>query len=86
MPEREIKVSAAYYTNTDGHSVLGFQGDKVDVSSETVKRFDDLNVLPESFIDDPGHEDEALLVYPGDAGVDTEKPKPRGRPRKAESD
>lgn len=90
MPEREIKLSAAYYTNSDGHSVLGFQGEKVDVSTDSVKRFDELNVLPERFIEEPESipEGDPPLLYPGDAGVqgdEDEKPR-RGRTRKAESD
>lgn len=86
MPERTIKVSAAYYTNPQGQSVLAFQGDKVDVHADAVKRFDDLNVTPERFIEEPaGSEEEAPLVYPGDAGEPEEKPR-RGRPRKADSE
>ncbi|OBJ57842.1 hypothetical protein [Mycobacterium asiaticum] len=68
MPERTIKVSAAYYTNEAGQSVLGFQGDKVDVHADHVKRFDELNVLPERFIEEPKGMDDQL-VFPGSAGV-----------------
>lgn len=73
MPERTIKVSAAYYTTPDGQSVLAFQGDKVEVHSDHVKRFDELNVLPERFIEEPkGMEDQ--LVFPGSAGVQEDPP------------
>lgn len=85
-----MKVSAAYYTNSDGQSVLGLQGQKVDVSADSVKRFDELNVLPERFIDEPEGlpEGDSPLVYPGDAGAEPEKSdeeKPRSRSRKAAS-
>jgi hypothetical protein len=84
MPERTIKVSAAYYTTPDRQSVLAFQGDKVEVHADHVKRFDELNVLPERFIEEPkGMEDQ--LVFPGSAGVQEDPPeddKPSSRTRK----
>jgi hypothetical protein len=82
MPERTIQTSAAFYTNEDGHSVLGHQGEKVDVHGDDVKRFDKFNVLPERFIEEPPGMDDPLL-FPGSAGIqpdDDEDEKPRPKP------
>lgn len=88
MPERTIAVSAAYYTNTDGNSVLGFQGDKVDVHPDHVKRFDELNVLPERFIEEPKGMDDDLVHGRTEEqlrlGAEEEKPKPRSAQKKSE--
>lgn len=84
MPERTIKVTAAYYVNSDGVSVMANQGDKVDVHADHVKRFDELNVLPERFIDEPkGMESDAAAEVDGDDADD--KPR-RGRPRKTDAE
>lgn len=47
MAKRTVKTGLATYRNADGQfGVVGFQGDEVDVHSDDVKRFDELNVQP----------------------------------------
>lgn len=81
MPERTIETSAAFYTNEDGHSVLGQQGEKVKVHADDVARFDKFNVLPERFIDEPPGMDDDLVYGRTEAELreqaEDEKPRPR---------
>ncbi|OBK92380.1 hypothetical protein A5646_03505 [Mycobacterium sp. 1245499.0] len=91
MPERTIKTSAAFYKNEDGVSVLGQQGEKVNVHADDVARFDKFNVLPERFIDEPAGMDDDLVYGRTEAELreqaedekEDEKPRTRSSSRKS---
>jgi hypothetical protein len=46
MPKRTIKTGIGTYVNKDGVREFGFQGDEVEVHSDHVAKFDELNVQP----------------------------------------
>jgi hypothetical protein len=72
MPKRTVKIGLATYRNADGVvGAIGFQGEEVDVHSDDVKRFDELNEQPGG--DEPYQEARAsvdLLSSPA-AGAET---------------
>lgn len=83
MAERTIKTSAAFYLDENKNSVLGHQGEKVNVHADDVARFDKFNVLPERFIDEPPGMDDDLVYGRTEAELreqaekEAEKPHPR---------
>lgn len=46
MPERTVQLGSMFYYDEDGRGRRGNCGDKIQVSSDFVKKFDALNVLP----------------------------------------
>jgi hypothetical protein len=79
MPKRTVKTALATYVNAKGVAgCIGFQGEEVDVHSDDVERFDELNVQPGG--DEPYEEPRAsvnMLTSPGaensgtDSGLNT---------------
>jgi hypothetical protein len=47
MPERTVQLGSMFYIDEDGKARRGNNGDKVQVSSDFVKKFDALNKLTE---------------------------------------
>ena len=47
MPERTVQLGSMFYIDEDGHARRGEHGEKIRVSSDFVKKFDDLNKLAE---------------------------------------
>lgn len=48
MPERTVKLGSMFYIDEEGKGHRGFEGEKIQVSSDFVKKFDELNHLAES--------------------------------------
>lgn len=45
MPERTVKLGSMFYYDEDGRGRRASEGEKIKVSSDFVKKFDELNVL-----------------------------------------
>jgi hypothetical protein len=86
MPERTVKLGSMFYIDEDGKGRRGDCGEKIQVSSDFVKKFDALNHLA-SVEDVPVVEALAPeAVEAAEREVPEEEPKRRGRPRKVDSE
>lgn len=87
MPERTVKLGSMFYIDEDGKGRRGDCGEKIQVSSDFVKRFDALNHLAGAEVVLP-----VVAIAPEAAEAaerpepEPEAPKRRGRPRKADSE
>lgn len=79
MAERTVKLGSMFYIDEDGTPRRGQEGQKIQVSSDFVKRFDALNHL--ATLDDAAVHEVAPEAPHEEA---EEKPKPRTRSRKAQ--
>jgi hypothetical protein len=84
MPERTVKLGSMFYIDEDGKGRRGDCGEKIQVSSDFVKRFDALNHLLDA-------EDAPQVVAIAPEAVEAEQrevpeAKRRGRPRKDDSE
>jgi hypothetical protein len=87
MPERTVKLGSMFYIDEDGKGRRGDCGEKIQVSSDFVKRFDALNHLL-------GAQDAPVVAAIAPEAVEAaarevpegETPKRRGRPRKDDSE
>jgi hypothetical protein len=82
MAERTVKLGSMFYIDDKGTPRRGQEGEKIQVSSDFVKKFDALNHL--ATLDDV-QVHEVAPEAPHEEAPE-EKPKARGRPRKAESE
>lgn len=86
MPERTVKLGSMFYIDEDGKGRRGDCGEKIQVSSDFVKRFDALNHLA-TVEDAPVVEAIAPEAVEAEAReVPEEAPKRRGRPSAKKAD
>jgi hypothetical protein len=83
MPERTVKLGSMFYIDEDGKGRRGDCGEKIQVSSDFVKRFDALNHL--ASVDDA----QPIVAIAPEAVEAAKRPEPepeapkrRGRPAK----
>jgi hypothetical protein len=88
MPERTVKLGSMFYIDNNGQGRRGDCGEKIQVSSDFVKKFDALNHL--AGVDDV---EPAAVIAPEAVEAEArevpeEAPKRRGRPpvKKADSE
>jgi hypothetical protein len=87
MPERTVKLGSMFYIDEDGTGRRGQEGEKIQVSSDFVKRFDALNHLA-TLEDVPAVEVLAPEAVEAEGREEPEEaPKRRARPtKKADSE
>jgi hypothetical protein len=87
MAERTVKLGSMFYIDENGTPRRGQEGDKIQVSSDFVKKFDALNHLATLEDVEPVSVIDPEAVEAEERDVPEEAPKRRGRPaKKADSE